>query len=77
MIQTSFFPQPTKDEPIKIIQVNPSGFQPRKVEELLPHLNIQPDTYMIYSTWGLPSFFWSSKHIPYIPITYLALCKKN
>ncbi|MDA0765125.1 MAG: hypothetical protein O3A39_11885 [Proteobacteria bacterium] len=57
MIQTSFFPQPTKDEPIKIIQVNPSGLQPRKVEELLPHLNIQPDTYIIYSTGGYHPFF--------------------
>jgi hypothetical protein len=57
MIQTSFFPQPTKDEPIKIIQVNPSGFQPRKVEELLPHLNIQPDTYMIYPNGGYHPFF--------------------
>ena len=57
MIQTNFFPQPEKDEPIKIIQVNPPGLQFRKVEELLPHLNIQPDTYIIYSTGGYHPFY--------------------
>ena len=57
MIQTDFFPQPEKDEPIKIIQVNPPGLQFRKVEELLPHLNIQPDTYIIYSTGGYHPFY--------------------
>jgi hypothetical protein len=57
MIQTDFFPQPEKDEPVKIIQVNPPGLQFRKVEELLPHLNIQPDTYIIYSTGGYHPFY--------------------
>ena len=57
MIQTSFFPQPKKDKPIKIIQINPSGLQPRKVEELLPNLDILPDTYMIYPTGGYHPFY--------------------
>ena len=57
MIQTSFFPQPKKEEPIKIIQIAPSGLPPRKVEELVPDKNIPPDTYMIYSTGGYHPFY--------------------
>jgi len=57
MIQTSFFPQPEKDEPIKIIQINPSGLQPKKVEELLPDHNILLDTYMIYPEGGYHPFY--------------------
>ena len=57
MIQTSFFPQPEKDDPIKIIQVGSSGFQPRKVEEVLPDIDIVPDTYMIYPTGGYHPFY--------------------
>ena len=56
MIQTSFFPQPEKDEPIKIIQINPSGFQLRKVEELISYAHILPDTYIIYPTGGYHIF---------------------
>jgi hypothetical protein len=57
MIQTSFFPQPEKDEPVKIIRIDPSGLQPRKVEELLPDINIVPDTYIIYPTGGYHPFY--------------------
>jgi len=57
MIQTSFFPQPEKDNPIKIIQINPSGLQPRKVEELLPDQDILPDTFIIYPTGGYHPFY--------------------
>ena len=57
MIQTSFFPQPEKDKPVKIIQINTSVFQPRKVEELLPEIDIIPDTYMIYPTGGYHPFY--------------------
>ena len=57
MIQTSFFPQPEKDKPVKIIQINKSVFQPRKVEELLPEIDIVPDTYMIYPTGGYHLFY--------------------
>jgi len=57
MIQTSFFPQPEKDKPVKIIHINSSGLQPRKVEELLPDDNILPDTYMIYPTGGYHPFY--------------------
>jgi len=57
MIQTNFFPQPEKDKPIKIIQIAPSGLQPRKVEECVPDSDIQPDTYMIYPTGGYHPFY--------------------
>jgi len=57
MIQTSFFPQPEKDNPIKIIQINTSVFQPRKVEELLPEIDILPDTYIIYPNGGYHPFY--------------------
>jgi hypothetical protein len=57
MIQTSFFSQPEKDKPIKIIQIDPSGLQPRKVEELLPDQDILPDTYIIYPTGGYHPFY--------------------
>ena len=57
MIQTSFFPQPEKDKPVKIIQISTSVFQPRKVEELLPEIDIIPDTYMIYPTGGYHPFY--------------------
>jgi len=57
MIQTSFFPQPEKDEPAKIIQIDPSGLQPRKVEELIPDKDIMLDTYMIYPTGGYHPFY--------------------
>ena len=57
MIQTSFFPQPEKDEPIKIIQIEPSGLQPMKVEELLPEIDILPDTYIIYPNGGYHPFY--------------------
>ena len=57
MIQTSFFPQPEKDKPIKIIQINSSGLQPRKVEEVLPEIDILPDTYIIYPNGGYHLFY--------------------
>jgi len=57
MIQTSFFPQPEKDKPIKIIQINSSGLQPRKMEEVLPDDDIALDTYMIYPTGGYHPFY--------------------
>ena len=57
MIQTSFFPQPEKDKPVKIIQINPSGLQPVKVEELLPEIDILPDTYIIYPNGGYHPFY--------------------
>ena len=58
MIQTSFFPQPKKDKPIKLIQkIDTSILQPRKVEELLPNLDILPDTYIIYPNGGYHPFY--------------------
>jgi len=57
MIQTSFFPQPEKDKPVKIIQIDTSVFQPMKVEELLPDHNILLDTFMIYPTGGYHPFY--------------------
>jgi len=64
MIQTSFFPQPEKDEPIKIIQINPSGLQPRKVEELLPDQDIMSDTYIIYPNGGYHPFYGVPNALP-------------
>ena len=59
MIQTSFFPQPEKDKPVKIIQINPSGLQPMKMEEINYRIcaNLLPDTYMIYPTGGYHLFY--------------------
>ena len=58
MIQTSFFPQPKKDEPIKIIQINSPGLQPKKLEELILYRgDIPPDTYMIYPNGGYHPFY--------------------
>ena len=57
MIQTSFFPKPEKDKPIKIIQIETSGLQPRKVEELLPDHDILLDTYIIYPEGGYHPFY--------------------
>ena len=57
MIQTSFFPQPEKDEPVKIIQVSPSGLQPKKVEEIITDKNLLEDTYIIYPTGGYHPFY--------------------
>ena len=57
MIQTSFFSQPEKDKPVKIIQIDPSGLQPRKAEELLPDHDILLDTYMIYPIGGYHPFY--------------------
>ena len=53
MIQTDFFPPP-----IQIIQKVPTSiYQPRKVEELLPEIDILPDTYMIYPNGGYHPFY--------------------
>ena len=57
MIQTSFFPQPEKDEPVKIIQINPSGLQPRKLEEVISDKNLPEDTYILYPTGGYHPFY--------------------
>ena len=66
MIQTSFFPQPKKDEPIKIIQIDPSGLQPRKVEELKYKncADVIPDTYMLYPTGGYHPFYGTPNTLP-------------
>tara|TARA_R100000963_G_C4604611_1_gene77123 strand:+ start:18 stop:680 length:663 start_codon:yes stop_codon:yes gene_type:complete len=64
MIQTSFFPQPEEDKPEEIIQIDPSGLQPKKVEELLPDDNIQPDTFMIYPTGGYHPFYGTPNTFP-------------
>ena len=64
MIQTSFFPQPEKDKPVKIIQINSSGLQPRKLEELLPDDNLLLDTYVIYPTGGYHPFYGVPNTLP-------------
>ncbi len=58
MIQTSFFPQPEKEEPIRLIQkIDTSILQPRKVEELIPDKDILLDTYIIYPNGGYHPFY--------------------
>ena len=59
MIQTNFWPQPTKNEPINIIQIKPSGFQPIKVEEIKYRdcAEVLPDTYILYPTGGYHPFY--------------------
>ena len=57
MIQTSFFPQPEKDKPIKIIQIAPPGLQPRKMEEIITDKRIPEDTYIIYPDGGYHPFY--------------------
>jgi hypothetical protein len=66
MIQTSFFPQPKKDEPVKIIQIAPSGLQPKKVEEINYRscADLLPDTYMIYPTGGYHPFYGVPNTLP-------------
>jgi len=57
VIQTDFFPPPEKDEPEEIIIIDPSGLQPKKVEEIKYTANAIPDTYMIYPTGGYHPFY--------------------
>jgi len=66
MIQTSFFPQPKKDEPVKIIQINSSVFQPIKVEEIKNRdcCNVLLDTYMLYPTGGYHPFYGVPNTLP-------------
>ena len=65
MIQTSFFKEPTEEnKPEEIIQIEPSSFQPRKVEELLPDDDIQLDTYIIYSEGGYHPFYGVPNTLP-------------
>ena len=48
---------PEEEKTPDIIPILPGEFQPRKVEELLPDDDIQPDTYMIYPTGGYHPFY--------------------
>jgi hypothetical protein len=61
MIQTSFFPE---DEPIEIIPVRKSFFPPKKLEEVLPHVDIIPDTYILYPTGGYHPFYGVPDTLP-------------
>ena len=60
MIQTSFFPQLEKDEPIQIIQkIDTSTFQPVKMEEINYRscADLLADTYMLYPGGGYHPFY--------------------
>ena len=48
---------PEGKKTLEIIPTSNSVFQPRKVEELLPEIDIIPDTYMIYPTGGYHPFY--------------------
>jgi hypothetical protein len=41
----------------EIIPILPGEFQPKKVEELLPDIDVPPDTYIIYPTGGYHLFY--------------------
>lgn len=59
MIQTSFFQQPEKE-----IIIDPSGLQPKKLEEVITDLDIVPDTYMIYPGGGFHPFYGVANALP-------------
>ena len=42
---------------LEIIPILPGEFQPKKVEELLPDIDLPPDTYIIYPTGGYHLFY--------------------
>ena len=48
----------------EIIPILPGEFQPRKVEELLPDIDILPDTYIIYPTGGYHPFYGVPNTLP-------------
>jgi len=48
---------PEGKKTLEIIPILPGEFQPRKVEELLPDIDILPDTYIIYPTGGYHPFY--------------------
>jgi len=64
MIQTSFFPQPEKNKPLEIIPTSTSLFQPRKLEEIIPNVNIPLDTYIIYPDGGYHPFYGVKNSFP-------------
>ena len=48
----------------EIIPILPGEFQPRKVEELIPEMDILPDTYIIYPTGGYHPFYGVPNTLP-------------
>jgi len=48
---------PKEKEAPEIIPIRTDGLQPRKMEELLPDIDILPDTYIIYPTGGYHPFY--------------------
>ena len=48
---------PEEKKTPEIIPILPGEFQPRKVEDVIPDDDIQPDTYMIYPTGGYHPFY--------------------
>ena len=62
MIQTNFFSQP--EEPEEIIPIHPLGFKPRKLEEVIPDVNIVKDTYIIYPNGGYHPYYGVLNTLP-------------
>jgi hypothetical protein len=48
---------PEEKKTLEIIPILPGEFQPRKAEEVLPGVDILPDTYIIYPTGGYHPFY--------------------
>jgi len=55
---------PEEKKTLEIIPILPGEFQPRKVEELLPDIDIPPDTYIIYPTGGYHLFYGVPNTLP-------------
>jgi len=55
---------PEEKKTPEIIPILPGKFQPRKVEELLPDIDILPDTYVIYPTGGYHLFYGVPNTLP-------------
>ena len=64
MIQTSFFAYTEEEEPEEIIPIHPLGLKPRKLEEVLPDLDIEADTYIIYPNGGYHPFYGVPNTLP-------------
>ena len=55
---------PEEKKTPEIIYTLPGELQPRKVEELLPDIDILPDTYVIYPNGGYHPFYGISNTLP-------------
>ena len=55
---------PEEKKTPEIIPILPGEFQPRKVEEVLPDIDIMPDTYIVYPIGGYHPFYGVPDTLP-------------